>query len=91
MESIEVTTREFVIYTTLINAGLGALFGLIPLITGFVKHQRRAGFWGLILSALGGAILGLALAIPVAAVTTWLVVTRAGKAGSASADDSPAS
>ncbi len=91
MEDITLATRnDLYIYLLLINAGLGALFGLIPLVVGFVKHQRKHAFWGLILSIVGGAILGLALAIPVAAVMTWIILTRPGKTDAASPDASPA-
>lgn len=76
MEPINLTTTDYYLYALLINAGLGALFGLIPLVTGFVKRQRKYAFWGLILSIVGGTILGLALAIPVSLIMTWLIVTR---------------
>lgn len=92
MEDITLATRnDFYLYALLLNAGLGALLGLIPLVVGFIKHQRKHAFLGLILSIVGGAILGLALAIPVAAVMTWIIVTRSGKTDAASpVDTSPA-
>ncbi len=93
MEDITLASRnDLYLYALLLNVGLGALFGLIPLVVGIIKHQRKYAFWGLILSIVGGAILGLALAIPVAAVMTWIIITRSGKTDEASpADTSPTS
>ena len=76
MEPINLTTTAYYLYALLINAGLGALFGFIPLVTGFVKRQRKYAFWGFILSVVGGTILGLGLAVPISLVMTWLIVTR---------------
>jgi hypothetical protein len=72
----------------LINVGFGVLFGLVPLVVGFIKHQRKYAFWGFILSIVGGAILGLILAIPVAAVFTWLIFSRSGKTDTVQTGDS---
>jgi hypothetical protein len=91
MEPINLTTRDFYIYALLINVGLGFLFGLIPLVFGIMKGQRKYGFLGLILSVVGGGLLGLLLAIPVAAIFTWLIFSRSGKAQTSSSDDAAAS
>lgn len=91
MEPINLTPQEFYLYSLILNTGLGFLFGLIPLVTGFVKHQRKYGFFGLVLSVVGGAILGIFLAVPVAAVFTWLVLRRAAAGKVSSGDDAPIS
>jgi hypothetical protein len=91
MEPINVTERDFYIYALLINAALGFLFGLIPLVFGILKGQRKYAFLGLILSVAGGAILGLLLAIPVAAIFTWLIFSRSGKVQTSPSDDAAAS
>ncbi len=91
MEPINVTTRDFYIYALLINAAMGFLLGLIPLVFGMLKGQRKYAFMGLILSVVGGAILGLLLAIPVAAIFTWLIFSKSGKAQTSPADDAAAS
>lgn len=92
MEPINLSTREFYLYSLLINVGLGIVLGLIPLVVGFIKHQRKTAFLGFVVTIVGGAILGLLLAIPAAAIFTWLAVTRANKSSAAAPDnDSPAS
>lgn len=67
-------TTQTMIYGILLTAGVGFVLGLAPLIVGFVKHKKKYGFIGFIASILGGALLGLLLAVPVAAVFTWLIV-----------------
>ena len=68
------TSREIMIYGSLINAGIGLVFGLVPLIIGFAKRNIKYGVIGFVGSIVGGALLGLLLAIPVAAIFTWLIV-----------------
>lgn len=58
----------------LIGGGLGLMVGLIPLIFGFVKKNLKFGVFGFLGSIIGGALLGLILAIPVAGIFTWLIV-----------------
>ena len=58
----------------MLAAGIGLIVGLVPLITGIVKRNMKFGLIGFAGSIVGGAILGLILAIPVAAVFTWLIV-----------------
>ncbi len=91
MEPINLSTREFWLYSLAINVGIGVVLGLIPLVVGFIKHQRKTAFLGFVVTIVGGAILGLLLAIPSAAIFTWLAVTRANKATDAPGSDSPAS
>ena len=91
MEPINLTTQDYFLYALLINVGLGFLFGLLPLVVGFVKHQRKYAFWGFILCIVGGAILGLLLAIPIAAIFTWLIFSRSGKTESVQTGDSASS
>lgn len=70
------TTNEAILYFAVFNAGLGLLFGLIPLILGFVKKERSYAVFGFLGSIIGGAILGLLLSIPVAGIFTWLILRR---------------
>lgn len=60
----------------LLGAGLGLVVGLAPLISGFVKSNVKTGALGFVASIAAGAILGLLLAIPVAAVFTWLIFRK---------------
>ncbi len=76
MEQIRLTSNEAIIYITLLNVGFGILFGLIPLILGFIKKERSYAVFGFLGSIIGGLILGLFLSIPVAAIFTWLILRR---------------
>jgi hypothetical protein len=53
---------------TAIVAGLvvGLICGLLPLITGLVKGRRELAIVGFITTAVGGLILGILLALPIA-------------------------
>lgn len=80
MEQINITSTEAILYIVLINIGLGLLLGLIPLIAGFVKNNRKFGLFGLFGSIIGGAVLGVVLSLPVAAVFTWLIFKNSNSA-----------
>lgn len=71
---MEFTTKEFILYTILINAGVGFLIGLVPLVVGFTKKEKRLAFLGLVCCGLGGAVLGIILSLPLAAIFTWLIL-----------------
>ena len=43
MEPLNMTMREYFLYAALLGAGLGALFGLVPLILGMRRDKRRLG------------------------------------------------
>ena len=77
MDLTRMTMQEALIYGAILNAGIGFVLGLVPLIVGFMKRKRKLGFFGFVGSILGGAILGLLLAVPVAAIFTWLIVRPA--------------
>ena len=68
-----ITTRDAILYSALINAGVGFVLGLIPLVAGLVRKNAKYGFVGLVASAAGGAVLGVFLAVPLSALFTWLV------------------
>ena len=76
MEQIRLTNTEAIVYVTIFNTILGIVLGLIPLILGFVKKERSYGVFGFLGSAIGGAILGLFLSVPVTAIFTWLILRR---------------
>ena len=74
MEPIRINYQEALLYAALINAGIGLVLGLIPLVLGIVKGKLKYGILGLISSILGGAIFGIFLSIPAAVVFIWLVL-----------------
>ena len=73
MDPTKMTPQEWLMYA----AAIGFIVGLVPLITGLVKRNIKYGVVGLIGSTIGGAVLGLILAIPVAAFFTWLIIRGA--------------
>ena len=76
MDPINITPREAIIYGALINAGVGLVLGLVPLVSGIVKRNVKFGVLGFICAALGGAILGVILSVPVSALFTWMIFRK---------------
>ena len=60
----------------LITAGIGFVIGLVPLIFGLVKGKLKLGVLGLLASTIGGALLGLLLSVPAAAVFIWKIMKK---------------
>lgn len=77
MEPIQLSTREAIFYFTLINAAIGFALGLIPLLFGYFNKQLRTGLMGIVVSTIGGAIIGIFASVPATIIFTWLVVRRA--------------
>ncbi len=71
MEPIRIT------YYDLIIAGvvIGILLGLIPLILGIKKKNRKYGMYGFVGSVIGGAITPI-ISIVVVSVFTWLILRK---------------
>jgi hypothetical protein len=76
MEPIQLTTREALLWVTLINFVIGFILGLIPLLFGYFSKQLKLGLAGILTSTLGGAVLGIFISIPATIVFTWLVARR---------------
>jgi hypothetical protein len=81
MDPNQMSVQQLMIYGILLNAGIGFALGLVPLIIGFVKGQRRYGILGLVVSTIGGAVLGVILAIPAVIIFTWLILGRSKSTG----------
>ena len=73
MDPNSLSPRDLLLYGVLINVGVGFVLGLIPLISGIAKKRLKYGILGFICSVIGGAILGVVLAIPASAIFTWLI------------------
>ena len=71
---MKLDARELVLYSLLFNTAVGVVLGLIPLVTGLIKRRVKYGLLGLACSTLGGLILGFVLAVPAAAIFTWLIL-----------------
>jgi hypothetical protein len=76
MDGYRLTTQQALLFVALINAAIGLVIGLIPLITGIVKKKVRLGVYGLLASTVGGALLGLLLSIPAAVIFMWLILKK---------------
>jgi phosphotransferase system glucose/maltose/N-acetylglucosamine-specific IIC component len=63
----------------LIGAAAGMVAGAVPAIVGALMSRLWLGIIGFLACAVAGAILGLLLAVPVAAVFTWLIVRKTNK------------
>jgi len=90
MDPNQMSMRDVMIYALLVNAGIGFALGLVPLVIGFVKGKVRYGILGLIVSVIGGAILGVILSIPAVIIFTWLILgrTKVADPGDAGSDPS---
>lgn len=76
MESIRITSRELMIYGTILNAIIGLILGLIPLLFGYFNRRLKTGAIGFAIAVFGGAILGVLISIPATIIFTWLVVRK---------------
>ncbi len=76
MENIKISLDQARNYIILINIVLGFLFGTFPLLIGMKMNNRKYGVYGFIGAIIGGAILGVFLSYPIAAVFTWLILKK---------------
>lgn len=76
MGDITVSLDQVRNYIILINIILGFLFGTFPLLSGIKMNNRKFGIYGFVGSLIGGAILGVFLSYPIAAVFTWLILKK---------------
>jgi O-antigen ligase len=74
MDEVKLTMSEALLYVALGGAVVGFLLGLVPLIVGIIKKKVKTGVIGLIVSTLGGALLGVFISIPAMAIFTWLIL-----------------
>lgn len=77
MEPYQISTREAIVWVMLINAVIGLVLGLIPLLFGYFNKQLKLGVAGIAVATLGGAVLGIFASIPATIIFTWLVARRA--------------
>jgi hypothetical protein len=73
MEELRLTFRDVVFYGITANVILGVLFGSISLVLGFKLDRRGLGVIGFVVTALGGAVLGLFLSYPLTLLFIWLL------------------
>lgn len=81
MEPIKLNARETILLLTLIGIGIGVLFGLVPLIYGRIKGQKRLGVIGFFSSVLAGAIWSV-LPLVVMLTFAFLIIRSSNKSAS---------
>ncbi|HEX8286697.1 MAG TPA: hypothetical protein VF556_01800 [Pyrinomonadaceae bacterium] len=75
MEPIRVTYNELIYYLLIAGVLIGIVLGLIPLIFGIKKHNRKYGMYGFLGSVIGGAITPI-ISIIVVSIFTWLILRK---------------
>jgi hypothetical protein len=89
MEPYQLTTREALVWVMLINAVIGLGLGLIPLLFGYFNKKLRLGLIAIVVTTVGGAILGIFISIPATIVFTWLVARKPSVPAAPPKDDQP--
>ncbi len=56
------------------GAIFGGVIGILPLVLGILKRKALLGLGGMIVSAIGGAVAGIFLAIPTVILFVWLIL-----------------
>ncbi|HEY2866582.1 MAG TPA: hypothetical protein VGJ02_05780 [Pyrinomonadaceae bacterium] len=74
MQDMRLTYTDLMIYFSIANAVLGLLFGLFPLVVGLKMGNVKYGVIGLIASIIGGLLLSVILAVPIALAFTLLAL-----------------
>lgn len=75
-DPIQLSSREAFIYVVVINAVIGFVLGLIPLLLGYFYKQLRMGIIGILTATIGGSVLGIFASIPATIIFTWLIFSR---------------
>jgi uncharacterized membrane protein len=76
MEPIKVTYTELIYYVLIASILIGIVLGLIPLILGIKKHNRKYGMYGFLGSVIGGAITPI-ISVIVVSIFSWLILRNA--------------
>lgn len=75
MQKIELTYLQL----TLIGMGVGLVLGLIPLILGIVKGNRKLAIWGFLASIAAGAAWSV-LSLVTVIIFIWLILRKPAEA-----------
>ncbi|MBK6750390.1 MAG: hypothetical protein IPG67_10345 [Acidobacteria bacterium] len=92
VDPIQLSTPQAIVYAAIINAGIGFVLGLIPLLLGYFYKQLRTGIIGILVATIGGGVIGIFASIPAAIIFTWLIVrnSKPGMAVESEAVEDPA-
>jgi MFS family permease len=75
MEPIRITYNEWIAYAAASGVIIGVLLGLIPLILGVKKRNRKYGMYGFVGSVIGGAFAPI-IPIIVVSIFSWLILRK---------------
>ena len=77
MRDVHLTFDDLITYFAIANTLLGLLFGLFPLVIGLKTGNRKYGYLGLVGSLIGGFLLSVILAFPIAMIFAMLALRPA--------------
>ena len=86
MDITNMSPREALIFGFMVNAGVGLVLGLVPLIAGIAKRRIKYGLLGLLCSIIGSA-LGVIVSVLVCTIFTWLIFRRSSEPAMTPADE----
>lgn len=84
MQELGLSAQQLILLSAAVNAFIGFLLGLIPLLIGISKKQKKLGTWGLIACTVTGTLIGI-LSLIVVAVFIVLILKAAKKDSAQSA------
>ncbi len=87
MQKLDPNTYRFALIIGAIIVGV--VCGLAPLITGFIKKRVGLGVIGFVVSMVGGVLLGILLALPVAVIFTLIIMLKKTASNTFTAPPSP--
>jgi hypothetical protein len=76
MDPVHMTPGEAITLFALVNAAIGLVLGLIPLLFGYFNKRLKLGMIGFVTALVGGGLFGIFVSIPATIIFTWLVVRK---------------
>lgn len=77
---IHISQTQAIMWVMLLNAVIGFILGLIPLLFGYFSKQLKLGLLAIAVTTIGGGLLGILISIPGTIIFTWLVARNARRA-----------
>ena len=75
MEPFRISYNELLLYVFAAGIVIGILLGLIPLILGIKRKNRKYGMYGFVGSVIGGAITPI-ISVIVVTIFSWLILRK---------------
>ncbi|MBX3298773.1 MAG: hypothetical protein KF736_04830 [Acidobacteria bacterium] len=76
MDPIQLSTRDAILLAAAVNAAIGLVLGLIPLLFGYFSKNLRIGLIAVAVTVIGGALLGVIVSIPATIIFTYIIFHR---------------